>query len=136
MTGYEGFFDIDVRKEVTSTNNACKELAAVGAREGSVVISERQTGGKGRLGRKFFSPERTGIYMSIVLRPKITASESLLITTAAAVAVAEAIEVVANRKAGIKWVNDVFLGNKKVCGILTEASFGMESGDWNMRCSG
>jgi BirA family biotin operon repressor/biotin-[acetyl-CoA-carboxylase] ligase len=118
LTGYEGVFDIDVRKEANSTNNACKELAAVGAREGSVVISERQTGGKRRLGRKVFSPER----------PKITASESLLITTAAAVAVAEAIEVVANRKAGIKWVNDVFLGNKKVCGILTEASFGMESG--------
>lgn len=125
---YSEVFDIDVRKHVTSTNDVAKELAARGEKEGRVVISEMQTGGKGRLGRRFFSPEKTGIYMSLLLRPRTAVSESLLITTAAAVAVAEAIEAVSGKEAGIKWVNDVFCGGRKVCGILTEASFGIESG--------
>ena len=121
-------FDLDVKKTVTSTNDALKGLAVSGAREGKVIISEMQTKGKGRLGRSFFSPEKTGIYMSLLLRPKIPASQSLLITAAAAVAVAEALEEVSGRKTGIKWVNDVYSDGKKVCGILAEASFGMESG--------
>lgn len=121
-------FNISVFKTITSTNSAIKELAIKGEKEGTVIISEEQTAGRGRLGRKFYSPSGTGIYMSILLRPHLSASESLMITTAAAVAVAEAIEAVSGREAKIKWVNDIYCDNKKVCGILTEASFGLENG--------
>ncbi|WP_300382626.1 biotin--[acetyl-CoA-carboxylase] ligase, partial [Clostridium sp.] len=109
-------------------NSAIKDLAIKGEKEGTVIISEEQTEGRGRFGRKFYSPKGTGIYMSILLRPQISGSESFLITTAAAVAVAEAIEGVSGKEAKIKWVNDIYCEDKKVCGILTEASFDLESG--------
>jgi BirA family biotin operon repressor/biotin-[acetyl-CoA-carboxylase] ligase len=80
------------------------------------------------MGRSFYSPQSSGIYFSIILRPKLKLEDSLLITTAAAVAVSQAIEKVAGAQSGIKWVNDIFLGEKKVCGILTEASLNFESG--------
>ena len=121
-------FNINVYKTIPSTNSAIKELAINGEKEGNVIISEEQTAGRGRHGRKFYSPPSTGIYMSILLRPRISASEALLITAAAAVAVAEAIDTVSGREAKIKWVNDIYCDNKKVCGILTEAAFGLESG--------
>ena len=119
---------IKVDKIVDSTNSQLKIKAEAGAPEGSVLISEEQTKGRGRMGRSFFSPEKTGIYMSILLRPKISAYEALSITTCAAVAVAKAIEKNTNKKAGIKWVNDIFIEDKKVCGILTEASMNLEGG--------
>lgn len=122
------WLNITVLKEVTSTNTYLKELTASGAAEGSVVVSEQQTAGRGRLGRAFYSPDRTGLYMSLLLRPAMTAFDSVLLTTAAAVCVAEAIEIVSDKQAQIKWVNDIFIEGKKVSGILTEASFGMESG--------
>lgn len=121
-------FEVLVYKSIGSTNSEAKRLAAAGAKEGTVVISEFQSEGRGRRGRSFFSPEGTGLYMSIVLRPEISAVQSLYITTAAAVAVARAIETVSGRETRIKWVNDVYIGRKKVCGILTEAAFSMESG--------
>ncbi|GAA0750962.1 biotin--[acetyl-CoA-carboxylase] ligase [Clostridium sartagoforme] len=120
-------FNINVYKTIDSTNTAIKELAVNGEREGTIIISEEQTGGRGRLGRKFHSPKGTGIYMSILLRPQISTSISFLITIAAAVAVAEAIEAVSDKEAKIKWVNDIYCDNKKVCGILTEASFNFQS---------
>ncbi len=119
---------IDVRDCVSSTNTVLKELAEKGGVEGMVLIAEQQSAGKGRLGRSFYSPKDTGLYMSILLRPKFSAEESLFITTAAAVAVAGAVEAVAGRHAMIKWVNDVYLDGYKVCGILTEASVDFESG--------
>ncbi|HWT76863.1 MAG TPA: biotin--[acetyl-CoA-carboxylase] ligase [Mobilitalea sp.] len=119
---------IDVRQCVTSTNTLAKEMAAKGAKEGTVLIAREQTEGRGRMGRTFYSPSSTGIYFSIILRPKVTLEDSLLITTAAAVAVSQAIETVAKKKALIKWVNDIFVDDKKVCGILTEASLNFESG--------
>ena len=121
-------FSLDVRKSVTSTNTISKELAGQGAKEGTVIIANEQTAGRGRLGRSFYSPNSTGVYFSIILRPKLTLEDSLLITTSIAVAVAKAIEVVAQVKADIKWVNDIFVNDKKVCGILTEASLNFESG--------
>lgn len=120
-------FNINVYKTINSTNTAIKELAINGEKEGAVIISEEQTEGRGRLGRRFHSPKGTGIYMSILLRPQISASISFLITTAAAVAVSEAIEAVSDKEAKIKWVNDIYCDNKKVCGILTEASFNFQS---------
>ena len=115
-----------VLEETDSTNRYLKELAAEGAEEGTVVIAERQSHGRGRLGRSFFSPEEKGIYMSVLLRPEIELQKSVRITSMAAVAVARAIERVCGVKAQIKWVNDVFLNNRKVCGILTEAGFDQE----------
>lgn len=113
-------------KETDSTNRYLKELAAAGAPEGTVIIAEKQSAGRGRLGRIFFSPEEKGIYMSILLRPEIELQRSVLLTSMAAVAVARAIERVSGVKAQIKWVNDIFLNKKKVCGILTEAGIHME----------
>ncbi len=113
-------------EEIDSTNRYVKELAAAGEPEGTVVEANRQSAGRGRLGRSFFSPEEKGIYMSILLRPELPLERSVLITSMAAVAVAEAIEQVSGIPAQIKWVNDVFLNRKKVCGILTEAGINAE----------
>ena len=119
--------DIHVYPTVTSTNTVLKEMAEQGAPEGTVIIAEEQTAGKGRMGKSFFSPSKTGIYISILLRPEISAEESLFLTTSAAVATAKAIEDVSEKNAQIKWVNDVFINNKKVCGILTEGAFNVET---------
>lgn len=119
--------DIHVYPTVTSTNTVLKEMAEHGAPEGTVIIAEEQTAGKGRMGKSFFSPSKTGIYISILLRPEISAEESLFLTTSAAVATAKAIEDVSEKNAQIKWVNDVFINNKKVCGILTEGAFNVET---------
>jgi BirA family biotin operon repressor/biotin-[acetyl-CoA-carboxylase] ligase len=121
-------FSIEVHKTVDSTNTAVKAHAAQGAPEGTVIVAVEQTGGKGRRGRSFYSPAGSGIYFSILLRPSVKALDATLITTAAAVAVASSIETVTGVEAAIKWVNDVFCRGKKVCGILTEGSFDMESG--------
>ncbi len=112
--------------EIDSTNRAAKELAVEGAPEGTLVVAKRQSKGKGRLGRSFFSPEG-GIYMSMILRPRIPAEKALLVTTCAAVAGVRAIERVSGVTAGIKWVNDIFVNGKKVCGILAEAGLSATS---------
>ena len=108
---------------VDSTNRLAKECAEQGAPEGRCIISNGQTAGRGRLGRTFCSPADTGLYMSVVLRPTLAPEKVLSVTTAAAVAVCRAIERVSDRKAQIKWVNDIYCDGKKVCGILTEAGF-------------
>lgn len=112
-----------IKEEVGSTNDEAKILAQKGAEEITVVLAESQTKGRGRLGRKFFSPKSTGCYMSILLRPRYTSEECTLLTTLAAVAVAEAIEKLTNKKTDIKWINDVYIDGKKVSGILTESGF-------------
>ena len=119
---------LTVYKETDSTNIRLRELASQGAPEGTAVIAGMQTKGRGRLGRSFFSPSDTGLYLSILLRPDMTAADAVRITTAAAVAVAETAEDISGKKADIKWVNDVYIGGKKICGILTEAAFGLENG--------
>lgn len=121
--------DIRVLAEVDSTNAAVRKEAELGADEGCVIIANSQTKGKGRLQRKFYSPAETGIYMSMLLRPEgMTPEQAVKITTMAAVAVCEAVEEVSGKEAWIKWVNDIYLDQKKVSGILTEASLSMESG--------
>lgn len=109
-------------ENVPSTNSYLRELGISGADEGTVIIADRQTGGKGRLGRSFFSPEG-GLYMSVLLRPEESAENALIITAAAAVASARAIEALSGRSCLIKWVNDIYIDGKKVCGILTEGAF-------------
>ncbi len=128
LQGRASSFILDVRQTVTSTNTLAKEMAAKGAKEGNVIIAREQTEGRGRMGRSFYSPNSSGIYFTIILRPKLTLEDSLLITTGAAVAVAKAIETIAKVNTEIKWVNDIFVNGKKVCGILTEASLNFESG--------
>lgn len=115
-------------EETDSTNRYCKELGIAGAPEGTVVIANRQSAGRGRLGRSFFSPEEKGIYMSILLRPRLELQRASLITSMAAVAVARAIERVSKLPTGIKWVNDIYLNRKKVCGILTESGLNAQTG--------
>ena len=120
---------VTVLPVVDSTNALVREKANQGAPEGLTVIANEQTKGRGRSGRRFFSPGGTGIYMSILLRPTgFSANQAVRITTMAAVAICEALEEVADVEAKIKWVNDIFVDGKKVCGILTEGSFDMESG--------
>jgi len=120
--------EIEIHDEIASTNARGKELALQGAAHGTLVLARRQTAGRGRFGRAFYSPDESGIYASFILRPDIAADRAVMITSMAAVAVARAMERVAPVKASIKWVNDVYLGTKKACGILCEAGLDFESG--------
>ena len=119
--------DLHIYDTIDSTNLKARQLAMDGAPHGTVVLAKQQTSGRGRLGRSFFSP-REGIYLSIVIKPDFDVSKSVLVTSAAAVAVANAIEKVCGLESKIKWVNDVYIDGKKVCGILTEAGADIESG--------
>ncbi len=118
--------NIEYLQNTKSTNDIVKKRASQGESEGFLLIAGEQTNGRGRMGRDFFSPGDTGVYMSLLLRPKIKPSDAVLITTAAAVSVCEAFEKSGVSNPQIKWVNDVFVNGKKVCGILTEASFDTE----------
>lgn len=109
-------------ESVDSTNSYLKKLAADGVPHGTVVIADRQTDGRGRLGRQFESPCGGGVYMSMLLRPECVPQRALSITAATAVAVCNAIKDVTSCQCGIKWTNDIILGGKKICGILTEMS--------------
>lgn len=113
---------------VDSTNNYLKTLAADGAEEGTVVIADHQSTGRGRMGRSFLSPPGKGVYLSVLLRPDYSPKEIVSLTSMAAVAICEAIETVSDVETGIKWVNDIIAGEKKVAGILTEMSIVGESG--------
>lgn len=124
-------YTLEVHDSITSTNTVLKERAE-SLPDWYVIVSGRQTAGRGRIGRSFYSPEATGIYLSVLLRPDLPAEQSVRITTAAAVAACRAIEETTDRTPGIKWVNDVFVEGRKVCGILTEGSLNLETGglDW------
>lgn len=106
---------------IESTNTKAKELASNGLDEGTVIISEEQTEGRGRLGRSWTSPKSRGIWMSLVLRPDILPTEATKLTQIAAAAVCKSIREI-GINTFIKWPNDIILNNKKVCGILTEIS--------------
>lgn len=116
-----------VLSETDSTNNYAKELASDGATHGTAVIADSQTAGKGRLGRSFFSPPGTGLYLSVIIRPDISLETAQLITSCAAVAAAEAVEELCGRDVSVKWVNDLYMNGRKICGILTEASLSLET---------
>jgi BirA family biotin operon repressor/biotin-[acetyl-CoA-carboxylase] ligase len=107
-------------EEVDSTNARLKEWAAKGEAEGAVLIAGKQSAGRGRRGRGFFSPAGTGLYMSVLLRPRLDPADTVLLTPLAAVAACRAIGAAAGQPAGIKWVNDILLGGQKVGGILAE----------------
>ena len=107
-------------EETDSTNDQLKALARQGAPHGSVLIADRQTGGHGRMGRSFHSPDGVGIYFSILLRPDCLPGELMHLTCAAAVAMCDAVEAAAALRPGIKWTNDLVYQRKKLGGILTE----------------
>lgn len=117
---------IEYLAAVGSTNEVAKRLAREGAAEGTIVVAEEQTAGKGRLGRSWASPPGAGIWLSVLLRPDGPAHHTPRLTLVAAVAVAEAVREVTGLAAGIKWPNDLQLGGRKFCGILTELEAEME----------
>jgi BirA family transcriptional regulator, biotin operon repressor / biotin---[acetyl-CoA-carboxylase] ligase len=112
---------IHLLSEVVSTNTLAMAMAASGTPEGTAVIAETQTGGKGRLGRKWLSP-KGNLYLSVVLRPNVPMHKAPLITLMGAIAVASAIRTTCGLAAGIKWPNDILVSGKKVSGLLTEMS--------------
>ncbi|MEM2947023.1 MAG: biotin--[acetyl-CoA-carboxylase] ligase [Candidatus Bathyarchaeia archaeon] len=105
--------------KIGSTNDWAKELAELGAPEGTVVIAETQTSGRGRLGRKWLSP-KGGLWFTIILKPKLKPSETVKLAFLAGLAVAETIRELYGLKAETKWPNDVLVDGRKVCGILSE----------------
>ena len=121
---------IHIYKSLESTNKTAKEMAIAGAEHGTIILTEGQTYGKGRYNRSFFSPPGQGIYLSFILHPSKSNWSDLptLITAYAAVSVCQAIESTTVKSPQIKWVNDLFLEGKKICGILTEAVTDFESG--------
>lgn len=116
------FFD-----ETDSTNTRARELAENGAKEGTLVIAESQSKGRGRKGRSWYTDKGEGIFLSLVLRPKLTPSEVAITTLMTAVAMVEALKSVTDADPAIKWPNDLLIGGKKICGILTELSTEMDA---------
>ena len=114
---------------VDSTNNYAKKLADEGAPHGTVVLTNHQTGGRGRRGNSFISPAGKGLYLSVLLRPNYPPAEVINLTAWIAVAVCNAMEQVIGERPGIKWTNDLILRQKKLCGILTEMGLEAESGE-------
>ena len=106
---------------IDSTNNQAKRLLEEGKTGKMLLVADEQTAGRGRQGKSFYSPKATGIYMSYVIYPERKPEAAVSSTTAASVAVCRAIENLTDKKPEIKWVNDIFLGGKKICGILCEA---------------
>ena len=112
-------------KEITKSTNIDAACITEDAPHGTTVIADAQTAGRGRLGKSFFAP-RGGIYMSVILKLGLAFSDAVLVTTAASVAVCKAVEAISNLQPKIKWVNDILVDEKKVCGISCEA---VSSGD-------
>ena len=119
---------IIILKTVDSTNTYGKKIAADGAENGTVIIAEQQTAGRGRRGNSFYSPDKKGIYMSVIFRRGQFKENPDLFTICAGCSVCAAIERLTDKKPLIKWVNDVYLEGKKICGILSEATLDIESG--------
>ena len=130
IAGAAGFGadNIYVYDAVDSTNTQCKRLAMDGAADGTVVLAEEQTAGRGRKGRSFQSPRGLGLYLSVLWRPSCEPAKLLPLTALAAVAVSRAVERVTGEQAAIKWPNDLLLRDRKIAGILTEMALEGESG--------
>ena len=115
-------YTVEVYPVLPSTNETARLQGASGAPAGRVILAERQTAGRGRLGRSFYSPSGSGVYMSVLLRPHLSPACASQITTFAAVAAARAVERVSGIDVSLKWVNDLFVKGRKLCGILAEAA--------------
>ena len=119
---------LNLYDSLDSTNTTAIQLIGQGAKNKTLVVANTQLKGKGRLGRTFYSPKDTGVYMSMILQANMTVDKSILITSAAGVAAARGIKNTTGIDTKIKWVNDIYIGDKKVGGILTEAVTDFESG--------
>lgn len=119
---------LEVFSTIDSTNRYLKEAAAAHAPDWSVAVANEQTAGRGRMDRSFYSPAGSGIYMSILVRPDWASDDIVFLTVTAAVAVRRALYRLTQKDIGIKWINDLYLDKKKICGILCEGGFEMESG--------
>ena len=113
---------------IDSTNTHAKDLASHGAPHGTVLIANHQTGGRGRMGRRFHSPAGTGIYLSVILRPDCAPGELMHLTCAAGAAMCRAVEAVTGFSPGIKWINDLVSQGKKLGGILAELTIDPATG--------
>ena len=120
--------DVRVHDCVASTNTLLKADAEAGVEQGRVIIAARQSAGRGRMGRSFYSPEGSGLYLSLLVRPRLSAEDCLLLTPLAAVAACRAIEASGCPRVDIKWVNDIYQNEKKGAGILVEGSFSPDGG--------
>ena len=118
--------NIYILDEVDSTNDEAKRLAESGEGHGTVIISKKQTAGKGRRGRSFESPMGCGLFMSMIIRDDIQPSRASMLTLVMGIAVTKALETLNGLNVQIKWPNDVLAGGKKICGILTEMSMQIE----------
>lgn len=116
----ESIWTVHLFDEVGSTNTLLKEMTRQGAPAGTVLVADRQTGGRGRLGRTFLSPGGVGVYLSALIRPDCAPQELMHLTCATAVAMCDAVEEAFGFRPGIKWTNDLVVGSKKLGGILTE----------------
>lgn len=114
---------VEVYDSIDSTNARAVTLARAGAGDLTLVLSDSQTCGRGRVARPFYSPPGTGIYLTLLTRPRVAPELLAHLTPLAAVAAAEAIETTCGVRVGVKWVNDLWLGGKKITGILTEGAF-------------
>lgn len=115
-------YKIEIYEKIDSTNNRAKALAEEGEAEPTVILANEQTSGRGRLHRQFSSPPSQGLYMSLLCYPSLSGEKAVFLTTHTAVAVCRAIETVSGISPQIKWVNDIFVQGKKLCGILVESS--------------
>lgn len=113
---------------IDSTNTYIRQAALEGAPDGTVAIANQQTGGRGRMGRSFQSPRNQGIYLTALLRPRLPAERLLPVTALAGVAVCDAVEQACGLRPGLKWPNDPVVGEKKICGILTELAMDPKTG--------
>ena len=116
---------------IDSTNNEAKKMLENGFSGFAIIASEKQTGGRGRLGRSFYSPEGTGLYFTVVVPPCFPAEDATLLTPAAAVATVRVLEKISGNSLKIKWVNDIYKSNKKICGILAEAVVDVSGGGFS-----
>ena len=119
---------LQVFAEVASTNTLLKQMAAEGAAAGTILIADRQTAGRGRLGRTFLSPGGVGVYLSALIRPNCAPTALMHLTCAVAVAMCDAVENAFGFRPGIKWTNDLVVGNRKLGGILTELGLDPKTG--------
>lgn len=123
-------FIINHYNSIDSTNNKLKSLFYENDNpqyDCLITIADKQTSGRGRFGREFYSPEKTGVYFSLLIKPIFSISVATLITTLTSVAICKAIEEYTSIKPGIKWINDIYYNKKKIAGILTEASIDIET---------
>lgn len=132
LSGHPWCHQIHFFETIDSTNTCAKQMARQGAPEGTVVIANQQTGGRGRLSRSFSSPAGMGIYMSVILRPACPPEQLMHLTCAAGLAACLAVEEAHSIHPGIKWTNDLILERRKLGGILTELSVDPATGlvDW------